>query len=104
MLIFQKQNTKMARKYEVDKSLIEQYINITGTDDTIAKNMLEAFDGNLEMAVNMFLEGSVPNFNSGLGKDHDDDDDVVEEVVERKPVQQEGSSSSSSDHQENIIW
>ena len=41
-----------------DTENVEQFKSITGSDDTIAKNMLEAFDNNLEMAINMFLEGN----------------------------------------------
>ncbi|XP_057301060.1 UBX domain-containing protein 7-like [Hydractinia symbiolongicarpus] len=48
----------MARNNVLDKKLIEQYMNVTGTDETVAKSMLEAFEGNLESAINMYLEGS----------------------------------------------
>ena len=49
----------MAR-IDVDQNLIKQYINVTGIDEEVAKNMLEACNGNLELAINMFLEGSIP--------------------------------------------
>ena len=48
----------MASNNVEDIEKIEHFKSITGSDATIAKNMLEAFDNNLEMAINMFLEGS----------------------------------------------
>jgi len=65
-----------------DSEMVEQFINITGSDATVAKNMLEAFGNNLEMAINMFLEG-----NTGTGDGHED----VTEV----PVNYASSDGSS---------
>ena len=47
-----------ASNITVNDDLVQQYISITGADKTIASNMLIALNGNLEMAVNMYLEGS----------------------------------------------
>ncbi|XP_047130150.1 UBX domain-containing protein 7 isoform X1 [Hydra vulgaris] len=46
-----------ASNITVSDDLVQQYISITGADKTIALNMLLALNGNLEMAVNMYLEG-----------------------------------------------
>lgn len=35
---------------------IQQFIAVTGTSSQVARNMLEACDGNLDMAINMHLE------------------------------------------------
>ena len=37
-------------------SLIDQFVNITGTSKKIAKSILEACNGNLEMAIEMHLD------------------------------------------------
>lgn len=37
-------------------SLIEQFVSVTGTSKKIAKSMLEACNGNLEMAIEMHLD------------------------------------------------
>jgi len=51
-------------KVEISSDLIQQYVNITGSDEDSALHLLEAFGGDLESAVNMYLEGesvSKPN-------------------------------------------
>ena len=45
---------------KISSDLIQQYVNITGSDKESALHLLEAFDGDLERAVNMYLEGGVP--------------------------------------------
>ena len=35
---------------------IQQFIAVTGSTSQVARNMLEACDGNLDMAINMHLE------------------------------------------------
>lgn len=48
----------MATGVQISEEKINEYLGITGSEDReAAKNMLEAFDGNLEAAVNIFLEG-----------------------------------------------
>ena len=37
-------------------SLIDQFVSVTGTSKKIAKSMLEACNGNLEMAIEMHLD------------------------------------------------
>lgn len=57
---------------EVDKeSIIEQYVNITGSDKESAKHLLDAFIWNLESAVNMYLEG-------GSTVNNDKEDEISE--------------------------
>ena len=49
---------KMAAKDgKISSDLIQQYVNITGSDEESALHLLEAFNGDLESAVNMYLEG-----------------------------------------------
>jgi len=43
----------------ITESMIENFISITGTNKIQAKNMLTVCNSNLEMAVNMFLEGGL---------------------------------------------
>lgn len=66
-----------------ESEMIQQFINITGAEETVAKNMLEAFNNNLEMAINMFLEG------------HNSNQQEVEEI----PT--ENHSSGDSDRQKH---
>ncbi|XP_066936195.1 UBX domain-containing protein 7-like [Clytia hemisphaerica] len=42
---------------KISSDLIQQYVNITGSDEESALHLLEAFNGDLESAVNMYLEG-----------------------------------------------
>jgi len=69
-----------------DSDMIQQFINITGTEETVAKNMLEAFNNNLEMAINMFLEGHNPD---------------QQEVHEIPPEVYSTDSADSSDRQKH---
>ena len=39
-----------------DPSLIEQFVNITGATESRAQTLLNACNGNLEMAIGMHLE------------------------------------------------
>eukprot|EP00088_Acartia_fossae_P041974 TRINITY_DN4393_c0_g1_i4.p1 TRINITY_DN4393_c0_g1~~TRINITY_DN4393_c0_g1_i4.p1 ORF type:complete len:532 (+),score=166.90 TRINITY_DN4393_c0_g1_i4:54-1649(+) len=40
----------------VDKELVDQFVAITGSDKNLASSLLEACNGNLEMAINMHME------------------------------------------------
>ena len=89
-------------KVEISSDLIQQYVNITGSDEDSALHLLEAFDGDLESAVNMYLEGeSASKTNqtskSATGKSKlqkknaiENDDDTI--VLDDEP----GSSGTSS--------
>lgn len=46
----------MATKTKVSASLVDQFVNVTGASKAIAKSLLEACNGNLEMAVEMHLD------------------------------------------------
>lgn len=46
----------MATKPKIPASLVDQFVNVTGASKAIAKSLLEACNGNLEMAVEMHLD------------------------------------------------
>ena len=48
----------MATRMKVTSSVIEQFVNVTGASEEIARSMLEACNGNLEMAIEMHLDSS----------------------------------------------
>ncbi|XP_068686398.1 UBX domain-containing protein 7-like [Montipora foliosa] len=48
--------SKMATKTKISASLVDQFVNVTGATKAIAKSLLEACNGNLEMAVEMHLD------------------------------------------------
>ena len=55
--LLQKVEKMAAKELVIDGDLLQQYMGITGAADEIAaQNMLEACNGDLQMAVNMFLE------------------------------------------------
>ena len=74
----------MAANVQSESEMIQQFTNITGTDKTVAKNMLEAFNNNLEMAINMFLEG------------HSSEQEEVHEVPPKSDVCIGGSTASNA--------
>ena len=46
---------------------IGELVSVLGVDSQVAKSLLEASGGNLEMAVNMHLEGGSPVSSFGVG-------------------------------------
>ena len=46
----------MATKTKISSSLVDQFVSVTGATKAIAKSLLEACNGNLEMAVEMHLD------------------------------------------------
>ncbi|KAF7490058.1 UBX domain-containing protein 7 [Sarcoptes scabiei] len=50
----------MDNQNDIDRDdVLTQFINITGADESIAKNALEACDWNVEMAINMFVDSNL---------------------------------------------
>lgn len=47
---------KMAARTKISASLVSQFVNVTGASKDIARSLLEACNGNLEMAVEMHLD------------------------------------------------
>lgn len=47
---------KMAARSKVSASVIDQFISVTGASKEIARSLLEACNGNLEMAIEMHLD------------------------------------------------
>lgn len=47
---------KMAARTKISSSLVEQFVSVTGASKAIAKSLLEACNGNLEMAIEMHLD------------------------------------------------
>lgn len=47
---------KMATKTKTSANLVDQFVSVTGATKAIAKSLLEACNGNLEMAVEMHLD------------------------------------------------
>ena len=45
-------------------SKIVQFINITGASEEAARNLLNACEGNLELAVGMYMEDGIPTVSS----------------------------------------
>ena len=46
----------MAARTKISASLVSQFVNVTGASKDIAKSLLEACNGNLEMAIEMHLD------------------------------------------------
>lgn len=46
----------MAARSKIPASLVDQFVSVTGSTKAIAKSLLEACNGNLEMAVEMHLD------------------------------------------------
>lgn len=46
----------MATKTKTSANLVDQFVSVTGATKAIAKSLLEACNGNLEMAVEMHLD------------------------------------------------
>ena len=46
----------MTTKLKIPASLVDQFVNVTGASKAIAKSLLDACNGNLEMAVEMHLD------------------------------------------------
>ncbi|KAJ7330648.1 UBX domain-containing protein 7 [Desmophyllum pertusum] len=46
----------MAARTKISASLVEQFVSVTGASKAIAKSLLEACNGNLEMAIEMHLD------------------------------------------------
>lgn len=46
----------MAARTKISASLVDQFVSVTGATKAIAKSLLEACNGNLEMAVEMHLD------------------------------------------------
>ena len=47
---------KMAARTKISASLVSQFVNVTGASKDIARSLLEACNGNLEMAIEMHLD------------------------------------------------
>lgn len=47
---------KMAARTKISASLVTQFVNVTGASKDIARSLLEACNGNLEMAIEMHLD------------------------------------------------
>lgn len=47
---------KMAARTKIPASLVSQFVNVTGASKDIARSLLEACNGNLEMAIEMHLD------------------------------------------------
>ena len=103
----------------IDQALVEQYVNVTGTDEIVARNMLEACDGNLEVAINMYLEegsggpsanpqllGETALENRTTSTAADDPTSTIQSGLYSTKEQQTASGSSSSSHNNrtDIIW
>ena len=48
-------------------SRVEQFVAITGATHDVARSLLEACGGNLELAVNMHMEGGGSGISPGAG-------------------------------------
>lgn len=46
----------MAARTKISASLVSQFVNVTGASKDIARSLLEACNGNLEMAIEMHLD------------------------------------------------
>jgi len=46
----------MAARTKISAKLVDQFVSVTGATKAIAKSLLEACNGNLEMAVEMHLD------------------------------------------------
>lgn len=46
----------MAARTKISASLVAQFVNVTGASKDIARSLLEACNGNLEMAIEMHLD------------------------------------------------
>ena len=79
-------------KVEISDELIKQYVGITGSDESTAKHLLEAFGGDLESAVNMYLEGS----DLSINKIKDRNNEKTEENERGSILSNDMPSTSSS--------
>lgn len=46
----------MAARTKISASLVSQFVNVTGASKDIARSLLEACNGNIEMAIEMHLD------------------------------------------------
>ena len=80
---------------EITQDLIQQYVNITGSDEESALHLLEAFNGHLESAVNMYLEGGAPPVNHSSTNNHHPQVETIKKKNETDNGNVPGKSSST---------
>lgn len=87
---------------EITQDLIQQYVNITGSDEESALHLLEAFNGHLESAVNMYLEGGAPPTSHSSTNNHPQTE-TAKKKNEKDNGNAPGTSSSTDPNQGYII-
>ena len=80
---------------EITQDLIQQYVNITGSDEESALHLLEAFNGDLESAVNMYLEGGAPPVNHSSTNSYHPQVETITKKNETDNGNVPGTSSST---------
>ncbi|XP_063866115.1 UBX domain-containing protein 7-like isoform X2 [Scylla paramamosain] len=74
-----------SRTAKAARALVDEFCTITGADVSLAQNLLEACGNNLEMAINMHMEGAV---DSGSSQPAGPASMGTEEVAVRAPIPQ----------------
>lgn len=80
-------------------SILTQFINITGADESIAKNTLEAFDWNLELAINMFVDSNLGSQTAASSSSTSTSTSSLRNDFQQNP----NSSTSSSQYNSNEV-
>lgn len=80
---------------EITQDLIQQYVNITGSDEESALHLLEAFNGHLESAVNMYLEGGAPPVNHSSSSNNHPRAETTKNKNEKDNGNAPGTSTST---------